>query len=257
MKKYPTQTELRELFDYHPDGYLVFKERFGDKKWAAWNAKYAGKIAGRDKVTMEGSFFYYVTINNKGYSGAKLIWILLNGDVPDGFEVNRKEQIKPPTIDNLFLRDGKKGIKHNRMKKNSCNEFIGVRKRDKNSNFFICERKKCKLYFKNEIDAATHYDNLVEDETGVRPNMTERRIVESVDNSYGKYFSASMRSISNSGIVGVHKKRDKYAARFRTNNLGCFKTQEEAARAYNIAAYEHYGENAVLNDIPFPLGDVF
>ena len=53
------------------------------------------------------------------------------------------------------------------------------------------------------------------------------------------------------------RKSKKWYSKLGNKYLGCFKTQEEAARAYNIAAYEHYGENAVLNDIPFPLGDVF
>ena len=37
--------------------------------------------------------------------------------------------------------------------------------------------------------------------------------------------------------------------------FGPFDTKEQAARAYNIAAREKYGEHAVLNDIPDPLGE--
>lgn len=62
-----------------------------------------------------------------------------------------------------------------------------------------------------------------------------------------------------SGHVGVTKNGSRWAATYKGKHIGQYDTKEQAARAYNIAAYEHYGEHAVLNDIPDPLGhgDVF
>lgn len=56
--------------------------------------------------------------------------------------------------------------------------------------------------------------------------------------------------------MGVRRPEGKarFVASIRSVYLGTFDDQVDAARAYNIAAYDHYGEHAVLNDIPDPLG---
>jgi hypothetical protein len=48
-------------------------------------------------------------------------------------------------------------------------------------------------------------------------------------------------------------------SKIKKEYIGTFDTKEEAARAYNIAAREYYGDHAELNDIPDPLGqgDIF
>jgi hypothetical protein len=60
------------------------------------------------------------------------------------------------------------------------------------------------------------------------------------------------------GFKGVYKHDKKYKAVIRFNGkptyIGMFKTQDEAAIAYNKAAMQLHGENAVLNDIPDQLG---
>lgn len=52
---------------------------------------------------------------------------------------------------------------------------------------------------------------------------------------------------------GVHKKRNKFRARIKINgtlqSLGYFKTPEEAARAYDEAAFKTWGEFACLNNL--------
>jgi hypothetical protein len=54
--------------------------------------------------------------------------------------------------------------------------------------------------------------------------------------------------------IGVKKSGNKFCATIRKNNvnyyLGSFKTQEEAAIAYNEKATELYGSFANLNTIP-------
>lgn len=257
MKKYPTQEELRELFDYHPDGYLVWRERKGEKKWNAWNAKFAKKKAGGDKLRSDLSFFYSVAINNSSYSGAKLIWILLKGDVEDDDVVLRKKWMLPTKIENLELSKNRKGMTNKIKTTGGKNKFIGVYRRSENG-FFIAEYKSERAYFKHEEEAAIFYDNKSENEKGERPNNTNRMEVKPIDKSYSKYYWSSVRSIEKSGFVGVYRRNSgNFYSRFRKENLGTFSTKEEAARAYNIAAYKHYGENAVLNDIPDPLGSGF
>ena len=48
---------------------------------------------------------------------------------------------------------------------------------------------------------------------------------------------------------GVFKKGSRYCAQIFMKYLGSFKTKEEAAEAYNVAAKEKYGEYACLNII--------
>lgn len=59
----------------------------------------------------------------------------------------------------------------------------------------------------------------------------------------------------NSTYRGVHwdKEKSRWAAqiggksRTRQRRLGRYRTEEEAARAYDVAAVEEYGEKAIIN----------
>ena len=93
------------------------------------------------------------------------------------------------------------------------------------------------------------YDNEREKIDGTRPNGTKNGIPLKIKRTINKVVKGNKKHI------GVYlKPSGNYSARLKSIYLGTFSTKEEAARAYNIAAYEHYGENAVLNDIPDPLG---
>lgn len=67
---------------------------------------------------------------------------------------------------------------------------------------------------------------------------------------------ANRKSINKSGFRGVYhmKKANRWTAKICVNkkhiHLGCFLTAEDAAKAYNAGAAFHFGEFAVLNQIP-------
>lgn len=63
-------------------------------------------------------------------------------------------------------------------------------------------------------------------------------------------------SNNTSGYRGVawHRRNSRWIASIqvdkRTRHLGYFGSPEEAARAYNVAAVQYFGEFAVLNELP-------
>lgn len=62
-----------------------------------------------------------------------------------------------------------------------------------------------------------------------------------------------VRKGSKSGLKGVRLVRNSWVARIKINrkflHIGCFKSKEDAARAYNEKAKEIYGEFAWLNPV--------
>lgn len=62
-------------------------------------------------------------------------------------------------------------------------------------------------------------------------------------------------SVHNHGFKGMNyrKERNRWQAQIRVNgkniHLGYYKTPEEAALAYNVAAVDHFGEFALLNKL--------
>lgn len=93
MKKYPTQDRLRELFDYHLDGYLIWKTHQG-------NHVTLGTIAGRNKTGRSSQ----TGIDGYRYSTHCLIFIYLRGWHPDQIDHqdrnaqnNKIENLRPCT----------------------------------------------------------------------------------------------------------------------------------------------------------------
>lgn len=254
-KKYPTQAELKELFDYHPDGYLVWRPRSGDKKWNAWNAKHAGKMAGEIKI-VKNHTDYMVQLNKQYYTGQSLVWVMHYGDYDRS--MFRVFVSRNPTgickIDELSLVHKSEWNKKVDFKPSKSREYIGVSKL--NSGNYISGTVKHNDYkvFHTALDAATHFDNISEIANGCRVNGTKRRKVTPVVCGVSSHIAMAQKAKEKGGFVGVYKNKNRWIAKALGRHVGSFSTETEAARAYNIAAYEKYGEHAVLNDIPDPLG---
>jgi len=245
-KQYPSQARLRELFDYDPEGFLVWKSRGKD-----------GDRAGVYRLDGDSlNYIYRINIKDREYEGGRLVWIWHRGDIPEGMNVHRRDWSGTCRIENLYCCFWKDRILRPQIS-NPSGKYKGVWKNDKWSKSWSCaDLNGNEWYFSTEIAAATHYDNVCEERHGDRPNNTERCDVIKlrVTKSVARYMQTSQKSLEERAVVGVYEKRKKFAARFRKKNLGTYPTKEQAARAYNKAAYEHYGEHAVLNDIPDPLG---
>ena len=257
-KQYPSQARLRELFDYDPDGFLVWKHRDDERK--ATNTNYAGCRAGGVFVSDSLEISYRISIKKIVYTGQSLIWVWHNGGIPDGMQVYRKDPNGGFRIQNLELLtcDGY-GRNFLRRNANKCSqsEFLGVCK-TKNGLFWqggtYIYGPTCRFF--TDIDAATHYDNAYEDKKGFRPNGTTREQVKPISRELGNHLQHHRRKSNPNDIVGVYEdsrqKTNRFYSRIGRRNLGKFETKEDAARAYNIAAFEAFGVHASFNDIPHP-----
>ena len=252
-RQYPSQARLRELFDYDDEaGRLVW--RFNSLMPAQWNSGLANKAAGSFYVTASLSLKFTININKTLYSGAKILWIYHFGDVPNGKEVSRIDTYAGFKIDNLEItnKGGKGQIYRSYVTKMSVG-YKGVL--DSRRESWKCtDPNKKSTYFLTEIAAATHYDNSCEKTHAIRPNGTEKKNVDRfmISLSIASYRHTALKGIEKNGVVGVYGIRKKFQARFDKKHIGTFQTKEEAALAYNKAAYAKYGELAILNDLsPF------
>lgn len=328
MKKYPSQERLKELFDYHPDGYLVWK-----------CGKKTGLEAGCASIGKDLSVKRLVWIDYKTYPVARIIWIFHKGCIADGHSIFHMDgNISNNKIENLYSSESKKAKKsHYQRYSRSNSGYIGVYKKGDlwcaragklsigcytnkeaaaaaynnavisvhgnmaSLNDVVCEEydkyrhtrsdslidrhkkngftgvvKKGGGYsvfafnrfigtFSTEIAAAAAYNFEYENKWGVKgPNKVGDIDFESFRTKKVLGMGAAKSSSGFKGVNLVSRKSGvAYSVRItidgKYKTIGTFYDIYEAARAYNIAAYEHYGENAVLNDIPDPLGrgDVF
>lgn len=97
---YPTQAELRELFEYK-NGHLMNRERNdGSTSSKRFNKIHAGKSAGCTKK--DG--YHHITINRRQFVRSNLVWIYFNGNIPEGAtidHINRRRTCDK--IENLRL----------------------------------------------------------------------------------------------------------------------------------------------------------
>lgn len=89
LKPYPDQRALKRLFIFDPSGYLVWRGRPESDfvhfaNYVQWNAKCARRKAGR----MRGDGYSYVTYSGEKFVEHRLIWIMHNGDIPIGLEID-------------------------------------------------------------------------------------------------------------------------------------------------------------------------
>jgi hypothetical protein len=94
---------LRSLLHYEPDTGVFTWKRRPDAR-AAWNTRYAGKVAGFDWLVCPGLLYRSIRIFDWPFLGHRLAWIYMTGEWPamidhrdsDGLN-NRWENLRPAT----------------------------------------------------------------------------------------------------------------------------------------------------------------
>lgn len=272
MKQYPSQARLRELFDYDPEGFLVWKERNDVPN--AVNTRFSGEIAGYrgiGAVEYENGFKKYaeIRVNNKLYRQHELVWIWHKGKIPEGKTVSHKTgQVLISKIEELVLLENKnsKPWQHSKRFENG---FVGVQERigkTKKSYRAVDSKGNHIGTFLTAEAAAAAYNNYAITRWGCGAILNNVSCPDFESYRMTSINGGQSKKRNNGRMMGCYidkRKKDKgqkyWYSKLKSKYLGSFENQEQAARAYNVAAREYYGEHAVLNDIPDPLGkgDVF
>lgn len=106
-KKHPSQAELHEWFFYDPDtGFLHWKQRPSN------NVMWGDQVGGSDR-----NGYLQVKLNGVFYRQHNFVWIMHNGDIPDGVTIDHKNKNKDDNrLDNLRLATARQQEIHRRVK---------------------------------------------------------------------------------------------------------------------------------------------
>lgn len=117
VANYPKKEELEKLFSYDPEtGFLFWKVSMGKAK--------RGSVAG----SLDKKHGYIrVRIDGKNYQAHRLVWILNNGDIPEGMYVDHIDHNKANNhLQNLRLVTSYINQKNRSLGKNNRSGVLGV-----------------------------------------------------------------------------------------------------------------------------------
>ncbi|WP_157971189.1 HNH endonuclease signature motif containing protein [Pseudogemmobacter bohemicus] len=160
VKKYPSQERLRELFFYDcTTGFLEWLPRPREDfpsytKFERWNERWPGKIAGSKSVKGYRSIY----IGSDVYLAHRLVWILNNGDIPDGYLIDhRNGDGDDNRLENLRLATALENSRNAARQVNNTSGFAGVSYAEKDSRWVsrikIHGKHKLLVNFKSFQDA--------------------------------------------------------------------------------------------------------
>jgi hypothetical protein len=117
-RQLPNQALLREVFQYHPEGYLV------------WAIKRQKVIIGRRAGTPHCRDGYSrLCFNYIKYLEHRLIWVWHHGDIPDGLQVDHINRVRDPSpIENLRLVTHSGNCRNSGLRSDNTSGYIGVSK---------------------------------------------------------------------------------------------------------------------------------
>lgn len=162
-KALPSKEVLRQLLRYEPDtGKLFWKERLPEMfregnigKNAAckvWNGRYAGNRADR-----KGKYGYcQVRIFDVTYYAHRITWIILNGEIPKGYEIDHiNGERSDNVLANLRLVSRAENSRNLKRPKSNSSGSIGVRQeKGKWAATIVFESRKIFLGYFDEKDQA-------------------------------------------------------------------------------------------------------
>lgn len=122
------QKRLREMFAFDEEaGHLIWRERPADHFATAaaekiWNSRYAGTVAG---VIDDG--YRRIKFAGKMWKAHRLIWIYVNGQIPDGLQVDHINGVRSDNrLANLRLVTNAENCRNQSMPRNNTSGVMGV-----------------------------------------------------------------------------------------------------------------------------------
>lgn len=148
-----TQQLVKELFDYHEDGYLVWKVDRGVNKTKGLRAGYLNKQVKGDRCM--------VSINSKDMPSSRLIFLWHHGYIPK--VVDHENNITTDDkINNLRDADWFKNARNKTSAKGSTSIYLGVCQFKKGNDWFAQIRAHGKIkplgFHKTQEEAALVYN---------------------------------------------------------------------------------------------------
>lgn len=150
-----TLERIKELFTYS-NGHLIRKIKTSDN---TKTGERAGSLSKSDG-------YRYVYIDNNNHKEHRIIWMLNNGYIPDGFVIDHKNRNRSDNrLENLRLSTQSQNSCNSPMKINNTSGYYGVSlfdygNRKKKWRAYITSNKKRKGlgYFEDKTEAAKAYN---------------------------------------------------------------------------------------------------
>ena len=112
--------QVRELFDYHPDGYLVWIK----KRQRITVGKKAGSIGCKSKKTPKG--YVCIKIDGVSYRAHRLIFLWNHGYLPECDIDHADTNSLNNKIENLRVADGSKNQGNSQIRKDNTSGYKGA-----------------------------------------------------------------------------------------------------------------------------------
>lgn len=183
-REYPSQEYLKQCLDYNPDtGVFTWKKRpiehfKSSRGLNIWNAKYAGRLAGRTAKTRGGKNYSQIAIGRILFYSHRLAWIYVYGSIKSEMQIDHIDGNGANNrISNLRVVDAPTNGTNKSIPSNNTSGCVGVsfqsREQKWRARISKCGKEYTIGMFANKCDAVKARKQ-AEIDLGFHPNHGKR-----------------------------------------------------------------------------------